>query len=304
MCLVLIAVLAGMRTQEASLEQALRRLSEEAEIFVRVAPKVIGREILKQRARRPAPRFRPRIGKDAHQPPPPRYQTREIVSEYGYSAFQEAPESLHEFRQIVSVDGRKILNTEKARKLLVMGVSTADDKLKHKLLRDFEKYGLHGAATDLAPLLLLFTRRQLDNYTFAIQGKERIGAESALCVSYTQKSGPAAVTVFTGRQAARVPLEGMLWVRAEDSLPLRIRLAVNTVEQDKHFSRTATVDYFLSPHGVLLPMSVSYLEQVEGADTVENQFSYEGWRMFKVDAELKFTFEETAPAPAPAPVKR
>jgi len=302
MCAVLIVVLAGVHSQETSIGQALQRLSEEAEIFVRVAPKVIGQEIMKQKARRPPPRFRPRIGKDAHQPPPARYQTREIVSEYGYSAFQESPESLHEFRQVVSVDGRKILNTAKASRLLVMGVSTADDKLKHKLLRDFEKFGLHGAATDLAPMLLLFTRRQLDNYTFALEGKERIGADSALRISYAQKAGVAAVTLFTGRQATRLPLQGHIWVREEDSLPLRISLAVSTLEEDKRFSRTATIDYRLSSHGVLLPVSVSYLEQGEGATTVENQFSYEGWRMFKVDAELKFTFEE--PAPAPAPVKR
>ncbi len=270
------------------LEQALSRLSEEAEVFLRVAPKVIGEETLKQRARLPPPRFRPRIGRAALEPPPARYQTREIVTEYGFSSFQEAPESLHEFRQVVSVDGRKVTAPEKARKRLVMGMRSADDKVKERLLRDFEKAGLHGAAADLAPMLLVFTRRQLPNYSFTVMGEDRIGAETALKIAYKQTGGDAGVTVFTDGGAAKYPLAGEIWVRPSDSLPLRLVLRIQSTEKEKPVTRVSFIDYQLGGHGVLLPASVEFKEYVRGELTVENNYRYASFKMFKVEAEIKF----------------
>jgi hypothetical protein len=289
------ALLALLLAQEPALDDVLRRLSEEAEVFSRVAPKVIGQEVLQQKARRPPPRFRPRIGQSALKPPPARYQTREIVSEYGYSTFQESSEALHEFRQVVSVDGRTVASSGKARKLLIMGVTSADDKLKNRLLRDFEKYGLHGSATDLAPLLLLFTRRQLENYDFAADSEELIGAERTRRFAFRQKSGAAAITIFSGREAHRLPLEGHIWVRASDGLPVRIRLRAAGAEKETAVERIITVDYVLSPHGVLLPVSVLFVESMNGETTVENSYAYRDFKMFKVESELKFTVEETPP---------
>ncbi len=273
----------------------LRRLSEEAEAFARVAPKVIGQEVLRQKARRPPARFRPRIGQDALKPPAARFQTREIVSEYGYSSFQESPEAIHEFRQVVTVDAKAVAPAEKARQLLIRGVKSADDKLKNRLLRDFERHGLHGSATDLAPMLLLFTRRQLENYEFTRDGEENIGADPAVRIAYRQKAGPAAVTIFAGRDAVRLPLQGHIWARASDGLPLRIRIHTAGAEKDTPVERTITVDYVLSPHGALLPVSVLYIESMHGETTVENRYEYRDFKMFKVESELKFTVEETPP---------
>jgi len=294
----LLAVWIALQTPappDPLLEPALRRLSEEAEVFAFKAAKAVGEETLQQRALRPPPRFRPRIGKAALEAPPPRYQTREIVSEYGFSAFQEAPGILHEFRQVVSVDGRKLAHPEKALKILVMGVRSADDKLKNKMLRDFEKYGLHGAAMDFGPLLHLFTRRELAGFTFTPGGTSLIGADSARAIQYRQSAQPGSFTIFRDRQAVRVPLEGVIWVRESDHLPLRITLAAATEQDNKRVSYEAIVDYQLSSHGVLLPASVVFKETVEGQMTVENVFRYASFKMFTVDAEIKFTAEDPPP---------
>jgi hypothetical protein len=277
------------------LQSILERVSEEAGVFAQMAPKVIGKETLHQKARKRPPRFRPRIGKAALQPPPVRYQTREIVSEYGYSTFKDAPDSLHEFRQVVSVDGRPVNKVEKARTTLTLGVSSADDRLKKKMLQQFEKYGLVGAATDFGPMLLLFRRRQLANYSFQFTGAGRIGADKALILSYRQLEGPQSLTIFEGRTATRARLQGQLWVRESDSLPLRITLNTEQEEDGRKATYQATVDYARSSHGVMLPASVRYVRLVDGEMMVENLFEYSNFRMFQVEAEIKFTPAEPPP---------
>jgi hypothetical protein len=63
-------------------DNILSRVAEEAEILQQNAPKALTTETLQQRTLLPPSRFRPRIGKSAIEPPKPRQQVREIVSEY------------------------------------------------------------------------------------------------------------------------------------------------------------------------------------------------------------------------------
>src|ERR1035438_2687493 len=86
-------------------QQMTARLSEEADAFRRIAPSLLAQETLEQKAHKAAPRFRPRVGKDALVPPPTVWQDRQIVSEYGFAAFGGETETLHELRRVVSVDG-------------------------------------------------------------------------------------------------------------------------------------------------------------------------------------------------------
>ena len=58
-------------------------------------------------------------------PPPLKYKTREIVSEYGYSALRDSPSALHEFREVTKVDGRQVMTQETARRTLTLGVTSA-----------------------------------------------------------------------------------------------------------------------------------------------------------------------------------
>lgn len=274
---------------QPDVDEVLRRLSEEAEVFARMAPATTTQEKLKQRARRPPPRFRPRIGEDALKPPPVRYQTREIVSEYGYAALAESPNVLHEFRQVISVDGRQRLAPEKARQSLSLGMRSDDDRLKKRMLLDFEKHGLIGTVTDFGQLILLFTKRRLDQYRFAIAGTGRLGADPVVKISFEQTAGTQSLTIFEGREALHERLRGEIWARTPDLTPVRISL--NSVRKDgkAELRDDAAVEYVMSSHGVLLPTAVVH-RQYSGDDLLaENVFQYAPFRRFAAASEVKFT---------------
>lgn len=295
--LVLLALVAAQAgSTGTSLDAILDRVSEEAEAFLNLAPKIIGRETLRQRARQQPRRFRLRIGKSALEPPAVRYQEREIVSEYGFSTFQEAPEALHEFRTVISVDGRNVAGHAQARETLTLGITSDDDRLKRKLLRQFERHGLLAAAVDFGQLILLFSRRQRTSYDFQVAGTQRIGAQQAVVLSYRQLDGPGGFTIFEGNRAYQARLEGELWVRETDFVPLRILISGTVTEGKHHIRHRGTVDYFSSAYGVLLPASVRYQKLVDDDLMVENISSYTEFRMFAAEAEIRFeTIEPLAP---------
>src|SRR5262245_20621333 len=110
----------------------MRRVAEEAEAFGKVARDVIAQETLQQRIRKAPTRFRPRVGASVMAPPKIEYQTRTIVSEYAFATFKDSP-ALHEFRQVVSVDGQALLKAEKARQSLTLGVRSQDDNVKKRM---------------------------------------------------------------------------------------------------------------------------------------------------------------------------
>jgi hypothetical protein len=272
--------------------EILDRLSEEAEVFRTLAPNIVGRETLRHKARKDPGIFRFRVGSGALEPPDPEYQSREVISEYGFSYLEEAPEALLELRQIISVDGRDVAGHKRARQTLTLGIKNNDDRAKKKMLRRFEKSGLRGAATDFGQVILLFLRRNLDKYQFVDAGTRRIGADEAVVLQFSQRQGPEAFTIFQGREATHARLEGEIYVRASDYTPLRISMRT-TVDDGEHVTlHLGSVDYFQSGYGVLLPATVSYRETVEGGLLVENVASYSDFQMFAVDAEIKFTFAE------------
>jgi hypothetical protein len=285
---VVIAALPLWSQPDPRLEKILGRVSEEAAAFAEMAPRVIGRETLRQKAVKRASRFRLRIGQDALRAPPVRYRYREIVSDYGFGAFQEVPDSLHEFRTAVSVDGREVVRPEVARETLTMGVTGRDDRLRRRLLRQFEQLGLEGAATDFGQMVLLFERRQLDDYQFTLLEEGFIGADRAIGLHYQQLKGPDAVTIFEGRKAVKAPLEGELWVRASDYLPLRVTVTVE-METGGHSTRHhGVIEYFPSRFGMVLPASVRYEKIIDGQTVVENLATYADYQMFGATVEIEF----------------
>jgi hypothetical protein len=283
----------------------LDRISEEAEVFRTLAPKVVGRETLRQKARKDPGLFRFRVGSGALDPPDPEYRSREVISEYGFSYLAEAPEALLELRQIISVDGRNVAGHERARQTLTLGIKNNDDRAKKKMLRRFEKHGLRGAATDFGQVILLFLRRNLDKYQFTDAGTQRLGADEAVVLQFSQRQGPEAFTIFQGREATHARLEGELYVRVSDYTPLRVELRTKMDDAEHVTLHIGTVDYFQSGYGLLLPATVKYRETVEGELLVENVASYSGFQMFAVDAEIKFTpAREPAGAPVSGPAGR
>jgi len=302
-----LAASAALLLTAASLQGAhdlgliLRRVSEEAEVFRVMAPRVVARETLRQKARKKRSRFRIRVGEAALKPPPPKFQTRVIVSEYGFSTLKEAPEALLEVRQVISVDGRKITSRRKARDTLTLGLLNQDDRAKKRMLKQFEKLGLRGAATDFGQLILLFRRTNLGRYRFRIERRERLRQNTALVLHYEQKEGPEAFTIFEGRQAVHARLQGELWVRETDYVPLRITVRTEQPSEKYTIVHEGRVDYATSRFGVLLPAQVAYRKSADGELLVENTASYEEFHMFTVESAIEFPASEAAAPPPTAP---
>lgn len=286
---VVMAALPLWSLPNPQLEEILERVSEEAAVFADLAPRVIGRETLRQKTVKRPSRFRLRIGQDALRAPPVRYEYREIVSDYGFGTFREAPDSMHEFRTTVSVDGREIVRPAAARETLIMGVTGRDDRLLRRLLRQFEQLGLDSAATDFGQIVLLFSRRQVGDYQFTVLGERFVGAERAIELRYQQMTGlDAAATIFEGRKAVKMPLEGELWVRASDYLPLRVTVTVEIESEGLRTRHHGVIEYFPSKYGLVLPASVSYEKIIDGKRVVENLATYTDYQMFGTSVEIQF----------------
>ncbi len=272
----------------------LDRLSEEAAAFRRLAPRILAEERLEQRAVLPGPRFRPRIGQSAAEPRAPVTQTREVISEYTYAAFREAPEALHEMRQVVSVDGRAIRTSEKARQTLSLGVTSDDDRLRKQMLLELRKHGLMETAIDFGQIILLFSKQGLRNFRFQVGGRTRFGADSVVMIKFEQVTGDAALMSFEERRAIRQRMQGALWVREPGFLPIRVMVVTSYTAKGETIRDEGTVEYTQTPFGALAPASVVHRRYAGDRRLVENLFHYSAFRMFGAASEIKFT---EAPAP-------
>src|ERR1017187_4496768 len=282
----------------------LARIAEEAEVLRQNAPKVLSQETREQRAVMPPSRFRPRIGAAAKETPKPRMVVREVVSEYTVGTLRESDSGdLVEFRQVVSVDGHRRQSLESARRALSLGVHSADDRTRKRMLEDFAKHGLVDIATDYALILLAFSKRGLQQMKIEAAGEDQIGTDRATVLHWAQTSPDSGELEFHGRQVARRALAGTLWVRKSDGLPLRIQAWAEHTDA-KHLIRDeATVDYILSQHGFLTPASVVHRHLVDGNVATENLFRYEPFKLFGADSDIKFTAEPD-PGTTPPIIKK
>jgi hypothetical protein len=301
LALLSLGIWASAQVQVAP-SPALARTSEEAAVFQENLPKAIAQETLTQKAVLPPSRlvtFGPR-GNVA--PPKLRIVTHEVVSEYSVGHLKNSDsQNLFEFRQVVSVDGKLVRSVETARRELTIGVRSQDDSVRKRMLQDYAKCGLVDVATDYGLILLAFTKRGLESMQVKPAGESRIGADAAFILDWKQVTSDAGELEFHGRQVVRQALQGRLFVRASDGLPLRI-LAWAEYEQSKRKIRDeATVEYAMSPHGFLTPASVAHRHIVDGQTITENLYRYDAFRLFSSDSELKFTEAPDLPPPASVP---
>ncbi|MBS1824441.1 MAG: hypothetical protein JST93_03905 [Acidobacteria bacterium] len=280
--------------EDPNLDKLLLRLAEEAEAFGRSAGKVIGQEELELVAKEPPPRFVQR-GVAIE----PKFRTRRLVSEYGYTMFQN-DQNLHELRQVLSVDGKTVKAPGKLRETLAMGMKGEADRAKRNMLKEFEKYGLKDLANvDFAQAILMFTRRAQENFEFAFLRAEFVGPDRVAVISYEQKeAGGAAMTVFEGKQVVRHRFQGMVYLREQDGLPVRMTLTAMRKEKAYSLEHHASIDYVMSSHGFLLPAAVTYSESVNGVLTIESRATYSDFKIFGASSELKFTVEDPPAEPA------
>jgi hypothetical protein len=266
-----------------STQKLVKRLVEEAEAFQKVAPGLVGRETLHQRALAP-PRFKMRVGDAAKQPQSADWKEHEIVSEY---AFALLGRQIHELRQVISVDGKQMAREKNAQDALAKLVTADDDERKKRALQQLEKYGLHGGATDFGQLLLLFSRGSVEGYEFTAAGPRLMGTEATQVFHYQQLDGPHALTVFRGNSGAgaattqRLSVQGEIWVREADGLPLRISMTATDSSAEKSVREEATVNYAMSEFGALLPVETTQRELRAGEEVAENKFSYRDFHRFE-----------------------
>jgi len=277
--LILSAVVCFSRAfpQDALVTQALPQIAKQASKFWQTAPGYIAKETLKQRAA-VMPKRKFRIGGGAIDPPKPELKDREIVSYYAISAFRNSPEALHEFRQVVSVDGKTVAPEAGVLEKFRTTLASPDDRFRKTLQSDFEKTGLAIAATDFGQLVLLFTKSNLEKYTFEPQSTGLIGADRAIVIAFRQNAGPESFRIVESGKQTNEPLSGELWVRDSDFMPLRITLTVTRREQHEEVRDEARVDYELKSDGILLPASVVYRRFRNDELWVENVYEYSHWQ--------------------------
>jgi hypothetical protein len=161
------------------------------------------------------------------------------------------------------------------------------------MLRELENYGLKSAVLDLGQLILLFAPSRLNDYVFELKERSLTPPAAVLIYNFRQVRGEEAVTIFEGRTAQRQPIQGELWAREQDGLPLRVAIRTERVQGGHRSRHEATVDYAVSPYGVLLPSAVVHREYLDDRLEVENLFSYAPFRKFGAETQIKF---DEAPA--------
>jgi hypothetical protein len=284
---VLLCVISTLRADELTQKMAAR-VSEEAEAFRKIALEVLGTEKLHQSSVKAEPRFHPRV---TNTPQKPQWLEHDVVSEYGFATFAGQSGAIHEVRQVMSFDGRKIADSKKAQEALAKAITASEDGQKKELLKQFERYGLNGAAMDFGQLLLLFTRRDIERYEFTAKGARMIGYDRALVFGYKQLDGPEALTLFEqnkGDRANRLKIEGEIRVRASDLVPLQITLAATQGDAPNTIREEAAVTYAMSNYGALLPTATEHHELRNGKLVAQNNFTYADFHKFGASSDLKF----------------
>jgi hypothetical protein len=213
---------------------------------------------------------------------------RQVVSDYSVGSLKESSQALVEYRQVISVDGRPVQSEQKARHALSLGLQSLDDQLRKRMLEDLAKHGLVDVATDYGLILLEFTLQGQRDLELRPAGKGQIGTDQALILAWKQTSAAAGELEFIGRQVQRHPLEGRLWVRASDGLPLRVETAAEHAQNKHQIRDEASVDYGMTSRGFLAPASVLHKHIVDGQMITENHYTYAPFKVFGADAEIKF----------------
>jgi hypothetical protein len=271
---LLLAATGGAQTPNAA-RAMIDRLATEADLFDKSAHRISGVETLRQRLPKGSRISKTKRGLDVVLPE----QTREIVSEYGFLALDERGGWLKEVRMVSSIDGSKWKRGNKGLDSLARTLSATDDKKKRTLLESFESFGLQGFVTDLGQLILLFARGLAANYEIRYERTDRGDPALPLAVyNYMQLGGTDALTVYEGKMPVRLKLQGKIWSRLSDGLPVRISVDSSREENRSIIRDLSVVDYEPSQFGFLLPKKIVHRQWVGDILFVEDNFSYSNYR--------------------------
>jgi hypothetical protein len=269
----LLLLVMPLRAQDLS--ELLQALSGTAAIFASTAPGLGADETLDQRGRRGF------IGilkgkvptvKNSELSLPEDFTQHRVLSRYSLGPVGEGA-ALHETRTAVEVDGVNADALRKIRHALWSGLADS----RRLDLEDFEHEQLEGSVTDFGPLILLFAARHLTEYDFALGARDKIGDEPVVLLTYRQTSGTQGLTFFAQRTAERQTMEGTIWFRASDLLPLRITMKTRkTLSKNYSVDTDASVDYVPSRYG-LVPAAVTHRQYLNAFLLVENDLHYSNY---------------------------
>jgi hypothetical protein len=286
MRLLLAAWLAALAVAQEPAPDPLLRVAREAELLARKVPAAVSQETLEQRTLH-APGLR--AANSANQPSELRL-TRTIVSEYTVAPLKDsASKELVEFRQVIGVDGHPVQSAESARHALSLGVLSAGESTRKRMLEDFAKHGLVDVATDYALILLAFTNAGQQSLKILPSGEDRVGPDDALVYAWAQLAPAGGELSFDGNRSARLPLAGKLWARKSDGLPLRVSVWAVQKIGGHSIRDEATIDYIMSSHGFVAPVSVLHHHVVDGQLRTENLYRYDPFKISGADANVQYS---------------
>jgi len=284
-------IVAGLLALTAILEaQKLdrARLASQAQSFAEQLANLVCTEVLQQKSISYSTRMRIRVGEAALRLIAPKVRERMIRSELGYALRGKDTPVWGEVRKVIDVDGKNVTPPKKARERLAFGLKSDDERARLKLMEEFMKYGLEGLATDYSLTLLLFRFGEIDRIKFDAQGSEFVGAVRVNAFTFSRADTEAGVTVFDGKQAVKQPLNGVIWLREKDSMPVKIKL-LSVLKQDAtSILDEGTVEYVPSKFGSVVAATVNYRRLVNGVLMLETRYEYKDYQKFGADAELKF----------------
>jgi hypothetical protein len=270
----LFATCAGAQTPD-NLREVIQRLGKEADLFDKSAHRVAGIETLRQTLPRGSRISVSRSGVETVLPE----KTREIVSEYGFIALDERGGWLKEVRRVLTVDGLRWKKGKQGLDGLARTLAASDDKKKRSLLESYESYGLQGFITDLGQLILLFARGLIANYEITYEDSDSADAAGPLAVyRYAQLGGTDALTVYEGPIPLRLKLQGKIWIRYGDHLPVRISLDTSREEKKEIIRDLSVVEYAPSPLGFLIPKKIKHQQFINNKLFVEDDFAYSNFK--------------------------
>jgi len=263
---------AGQLASPDSLPAPIHELTHQASLFWSSAPNWYCRETLRQRSA-VSPGKPRRLHFSLPGAPSTEPASREIVSWYGFSGYGQNPEAIRELREIVSVDGKPVSRHPAPVGFLKLLLGH-DDVAKQSLVQTFQSNTIGDAPFDFGQLLMLFTRRSIERYTFTSAGQDLIGAERVVVYRYSQQTGSPGLHLDGN---TTLPLTGAVYLRSSDSAPLRV--SVTAVRKDKTEIRDESqVDYEEVTHGVFLPASLLHRRFVDGKLFAEDRAEYAEWK--------------------------
>ena len=264
---LLLAAAGSLLAQTADTHRAaIQKIGFYADQFARMAPSFTATETLEQ-SRLDEKKIMKPHKKDEPWPP---VIKRTIVSAYGYAV---TGTGVQEVRQILSVDGKPVKASGSLLDALAAGVSAESDEKRHKLMLDIEKHGLRGMVIDFAQIILLFSKGAVQRYEFEFQKEEEVEGQLYLIYRFNQIDGQQAVTIFEGKAPVKKKLQGEIWLRRTDLIPLHLVLQTEHTDKKETVQDVTTVTYG-TMDAYIAPQEVKHQQFRNGTLHVEDLFKY------------------------------